>query len=141
MDLIVPPLARLMPLDLAGKLFLVMIFAVMAGGAAALNRVLHGRWSLWSLAVFVMLYNRILLWGFLNYLFGVGLALAALAFWLSAMHWPVWRRVLVSSIWRSRSISAISPLSVSMCCCWPAPRSLRSSGWSAGCHGAPLPDG
>ena len=69
-DLIVPPLARLMPLDTAAKLFLVMIFALMAGGVVWLNRVATGAWRLWPLLGFLLLYNRILLWGFLNYLSG-----------------------------------------------------------------------
>src|ERR1700749_219055 len=38
-DLIVPPLARVMPLDLAAKLYLIMIFALIAGGVIWLNRV------------------------------------------------------------------------------------------------------
>ncbi len=98
MDLIVPTLARIMPLELAGKLFILLVFLAMAGGAAALNRVLHGHWSWWSLAVFAVLYNRILQWGFLNYLFGLGLALGGLALWLGSTAWPVWRRVLAASV-------------------------------------------
>jgi hypothetical protein len=98
MDLIVPPLSRIMPLGLAGQLFILLVFAVMAGGGAALNRVLHGHWSYWSLGTFVVLYNRILLWGFLNYLFGLGLAFGAAALWLASARWPGWRRALVSSI-------------------------------------------
>jgi hypothetical protein len=97
-DLIVPPLARLMPLDLAGKLFLVMIFALMAGGVVWLNRAATGRWRLWPLLGFLLLYNRILLWGFLNYLFGVGVALCGTALWLS-LQGRDWRlRVLSSSL-------------------------------------------
>ena len=98
MDLIVPPLSRVMPLGLAGQLFILLTFAVMAGGGAALNRALHGHWSYWSLGTFVVLYNRILLWGFLNYLFGLGLAFGAAALWLASARWPVWRRALLSSI-------------------------------------------
>jgi hypothetical protein len=97
-DLIVPPLARLMPLDLAGRLFLVMIFALMTGGAIWLNRVATGCWRLWPLLAFLLLYNRILLWGFVNYLFGVGVALCGTASWL-ALEGRGWRlRVLSSSI-------------------------------------------
>ena len=67
--LIVPPLARVIPLDLAAKLFLIMIFALIAGGVIWLNRVATGGWRLWPLLGFLFLYNRILLWGFVNYLF------------------------------------------------------------------------
>ena len=45
-DLVVPFLARVMPLDFAGKLFLVMIFALIVGGAVSLNRVVNGGWRL-----------------------------------------------------------------------------------------------
>jgi hypothetical protein len=44
-DLIVPPLAGLMPLALASKLFLVIVFGVIAGGAIWLNRVATGAWD------------------------------------------------------------------------------------------------
>lgn len=90
-DLIVPALARLVPLDLAGKIFLVLTFALLAGGTVWLNRVATGRWRLWPLLAFLLLYDRILLWGFLNYLFGLGLAMCGLALWLSLDDKPVWR--------------------------------------------------
>ena len=97
-DLIVPQLARLVPLETAAKLFLVMIFALMAGGALWLNRVTAGGWRLWPLLAFVLLYNRILLWGFLNYLFGIGIALVGAASWLALEGQRWWLRVLSSSL-------------------------------------------
>ena len=97
-DLIVPPLARLMPLDLAAKLFLVMIFGLIAGGAMWLNRAATGGWRLWPLLAFLLLYNRIFLWGFLNYLFGIGLALGGTALWLALEGRRWWLRVLSSSL-------------------------------------------
>jgi len=97
-DLIVPPLAWLVPLDTAGKLFLVTIFGLMAGGAVWLNRVASGRWQLWPLLAFLLLYNRILLWGFLNYLSGIGVALVGAASWLAFEGRRWWLRVLSSSL-------------------------------------------
>ena len=82
-DLIVPPLAQLMPLDMASKLFLVAIFGLIAGGTIWLNRVATGAWRMWPLLAFLLLYNRMFLWGFLNYLFGIGVALAGTALWLA----------------------------------------------------------
>jgi hypothetical protein len=97
-DLVVPPLARLMPLEIASKLFLVMIFGVIAGGAIWLNRVATGVWRLWPLLAFLLLYNRIFLWGFVNYLFGIGVALGGTALWL-ALERKDWRiRILASSL-------------------------------------------
>jgi hypothetical protein len=97
-DLIVPQLARLVPLDTAAKLFLVMIFGLMAGGAVWLNRVAAGGWRLWPLLAFLLLYNRILLWGFLNYLFGIGIAFVGTASWLALEERRWWFRVISSSL-------------------------------------------
>jgi len=97
-DLIVPPLARVLPLDIAAKLFLVMIFALMAGGTMWLNRVVTGGWRPWPLLGFLLLYNRILLWGFLNYLFGIGVALGGTALWLALERRRWWLRVPSSSL-------------------------------------------
>jgi hypothetical protein len=97
-DLIVPPLARLMPLDIASKLFLVAIFGVITGGTILLNRVATGAWRQWPLLAFLLLYNRMFLWGFLNYLFGIGVALAGTALWLALERERWWVRTLASSI-------------------------------------------
>ena len=97
-DLIVPPLAHVLPLDIAGKLFLVMIFALMAGGTMWLNRVTTGAWRIWPLLGFLFLYNRILLWGFVNYLFGIGVALGGTALWLALERRRWWLRMLSSSL-------------------------------------------
>ncbi len=88
MDLVVPGLARLMPLVWAGKLFVLLTLFLLAGGAAALHRALFGVWSAWPCLAFLLLYSRILLWGFLNYLFGLGLALLALAAWIALARRP-----------------------------------------------------
>jgi hypothetical protein len=101
-DLIVPALSQIMPLTVAGRLFLVLTFALLAGGAVWLNRVVSGGWRLWPLLAFSVLYNRLLLWGFINYLFGVGLAFCGLALWLQLERAPRWRL-------------AISPLAALAC--------------------------
>jgi hypothetical protein len=82
MDLLVPSLARIMPLEWAGKLFILATLLLIAGGTAALHRFLFQRWSAWPLLAFLLLYNRSLLWGFGNFLFGVGLAILAFALWV-----------------------------------------------------------
>jgi hypothetical protein len=83
MDLIVPPLSRFLPLAWAGKAFVLATLFLLAGGAAALHRALFGGWSAWPLLAFLLLYSRTLLWGFLNYLFGLGLCLFALTLWIA----------------------------------------------------------
>ena len=42
-------LFSLMPLELASKLFLVMVFGLIAGGTIWLNRVASGAWRFWPL--------------------------------------------------------------------------------------------
>ncbi len=79
MDALVPPLLGFMPLAAAGKMFVLATFALIAGGPALLHRALTGHWSPWPLLAFLFLYGRLLLWGILNYLFGLGLAFCALA--------------------------------------------------------------
>ena len=96
-DLIVPPLARVIPLDLAAKLFLILIFALIGGGVIWLNRVATAGWRLWPLLGFLFLYNRILLWGFVNYLFGLGVALGGIALWLT-LERRRWRLRVFSSL-------------------------------------------
>jgi hypothetical protein len=97
-DLVVPLLARVMPLEFAGKLFLVMIFALIVGGAASLNRVANGGWRLWPLLTVAFLYNRQFLWGFVNYLFGLGIAVCGATLWLRLEPTRPGLRLIVSSL-------------------------------------------
>jgi hypothetical protein len=53
---------------------------------------------MWPLLAFLLLYNRMFLWGFLNYLFGIGLALAGAALWLALEHERSWLRILSASV-------------------------------------------
>lgn len=95
MDLVVPPLSRIMPLELAGRVFLALCLGVLAGGTAVLHRVLHGRWSHWPLLAMPLLYSQGLTVGLVNFLFAAGLFLLAMAGWLVTEHWPSWRRLIL----------------------------------------------
>jgi len=97
-DLIVPLLSRLMPLELAAKLFVVASFALLTGGVLWLNRLVAGGWRWWPLGSFLFLYTRTFLWGFLNFLFGVGCALCGVALWLALEERPRWLRIAVSML-------------------------------------------
>jgi hypothetical protein len=94
-DLVVPVLNRFMDIYLAGQLFSVLSFALIVGGTLALNCALFGRWSVWPLVSVPLLYNGVMLVGVMNYIFGIGLALWALAAWifLRDRPWP-WRMVV-----------------------------------------------
>lgn len=83
MDLVVPPLLRVTGIYTAGQLFVFATLALLATGPMAVHRALYGRLSPWPLVVFPFLYNGIVLFGFMNYLFGVGVATWALAGWIA----------------------------------------------------------
>jgi hypothetical protein len=82
MDLIVPLAAKFMSIYRAGQAFTVLTFVLIMSGTLALNRALFERWSVLPLAAFPLLYNHVFLVGTMNYLFGIGLALWALAAWV-----------------------------------------------------------
>ena len=91
MDLFVPLLARVMNVYLAGQVFIVGMFALIISGVLALNRALIGRWSVFPLFAFPLLYNYVFLVGLMNYIFGIGVALWALAGWIALRErvWPI----------------------------------------------------
>src|ERR1019366_1776248 len=71
MDMIVPQLARFMNIYLAGQVYIVGMFALIISGVLALNRALIGRWSVFPLLAFPLLYNYVFLVGVMNYIFGM----------------------------------------------------------------------
>jgi hypothetical protein len=91
MDLIVPVLARVVTVYHAGQIYLVMMFTLIVSGMLALNRALFGRWSAFPLIAVPLLYNHVFLVGLTNFIFGIGLALWAMAFWvlLRERHWSL----------------------------------------------------
>jgi hypothetical protein len=91
-DLIVPVINWFTNVYVAGQIFTVLTFVVIISGTLALNRALFGRWSALPLIAVPLLYNGVLLVGVMNYIFGIGLALWALAAWivLRERPWP-WR--------------------------------------------------
>src|SRR5471032_1039956 len=98
MDLIVPQLARIMNIYLAGQVYIVTMFALIISGTLVLNRALIGRWSVLPLFALPLLYNYVFLVGLMNYLFGIGIALWALAGWIALRErvWPM--RFMLSTI-------------------------------------------
>ena len=104
MDLFVPALIPLLSTEAATMLFTAAALFLMVSGTILLNRVLYGRYSLVPFLAFLLLYNRQFLWGFLNYLFSVGLAL-----WIFTAH--IYFRERVNAFAR---ISLFSCLSVGL---------------------------
>lgn len=97
MDFIVPTLARLMNIYVAGQVYIVAMFALIISGILVLNRALVGRWSAMPLFAIPLLYNFVFLVGLMNYIFGIGVALWALAGWVAVREriWPL--RMVLSS--------------------------------------------
>ena len=73
---------QFLPIEIAGKLFIAAIFAFLVSGVIFLHRVTFHKWSLWPFLSLILLYNRPLLSGLLNFLFGVALWLHALSLWI-----------------------------------------------------------
>lgn len=80
-DLVVLALLPVVGVVAAGKLLLLLTFALTLTGAVALNRRVAGRASPWPLLSALVLYNEGFFWGFLNYNLGLGLMLWGLACW------------------------------------------------------------
>jgi MFS family permease len=83
LDLVLPPLLYVLPLDVAGRLILAgSLFAPLAG-AALYGLCLFGRKSWWwPLCSAVVAFNAGFLLGFMNFLCGLGAAFAVAALWL-----------------------------------------------------------
>lgn len=81
MDIIVPLLASLFSLEVAGKIYVALIFLLISSGTIALHYAIYRRLSPWPFIVFLFLYNSMLILGVMNYLFALGCALWAVAAW------------------------------------------------------------
>ena len=91
MDVIVPLLARLFPLEVAGAIFCALVLLSTAPAVSLLHYALHGKLSLWPLVSVLFAYNFVFYMGWLNYLLGVNLALIFAALWLKLRRWPIRR--------------------------------------------------
>ena len=80
LDLIAPPLIHVLPVHVVGRLLIAAAVLLPVLGTVAYNTALGGRW--WSLGVGLVAYNSCLLYGFLNFMISLGLALLLAAGWL-----------------------------------------------------------
>ena len=81
-DLVLLALAPALGIELAGKVLLGLLLVLTVTGTLALGSAATGRPSVWPLLAAALAWNEVMLWGFLNYLLGVGLLLWGLAAWL-----------------------------------------------------------
>lgn len=82
MDVAALALARLTGPELAMRIFIALTILTLLIGVLVLHRAAWGRLSAWPLLVTAFLYNGMFVFGFFNYLFGLGLAFAAAALWM-----------------------------------------------------------
>jgi hypothetical protein len=98
MDLVLPVLVRVMSIYAAGQAYTIASFVMILSGTFALNRQLHGRWSVLPLVAFPLLYNYVFLVGTMNYVFGIGLSLWALVAWIAVRERSLLVRLTVSTL-------------------------------------------
>jgi hypothetical protein len=91
MDLLVPQMARLISVEDATRLFLLLGQSLIVGGALALERVVKGHVHLAGYAALMFLYCLPFSWGFVNFEFGLGVALWGVAayFLVAEQSWPM----------------------------------------------------
>ena len=79
MDLLIPRMARLVGVETAARLFLSLSQLLIVGGAVAIERVVKGRIHIAGFCAVMFLYCLPFTWGFLNFEFGLGVALWGIA--------------------------------------------------------------
>ena len=145
-DLVGMAITRVLPLDLAGRVYLGLCFAVIAGGPVVLNRVVWGRFSVVPFFAFPLVFNRVLQVGFLGYFLSVGLIAWALASWLAGRRRPIWQRLLLGQVWTMAlfigHMFALGVFGLALLS-YEAVRTTREQGWTravraVGLAGLPL---
>src|SRR3954468_18387787 len=87
-----------MSVFVAGQVYTIATFVLILSGTMALNRQLYGHWSVLPMISFPLLYNNIFLIGTMNYVFGIGLCLWALAAWVALRERGLMLRLGVSTL-------------------------------------------
>ena len=98
MDVVVPPLAQLMPVETAGRVFVGLAMVLPVFGTIAVHHALYGRVGLWPLCSLLFVFNAALWFGLVNFLFSLGVALFAFACWIGSEGWQPALRLAVFSL-------------------------------------------
>lgn len=124
MDLAVPWFTKFIPVEWAAWLFTLVELGLLTSGCLVLSRVANGRWSWLPLTSFLLLYNWILIRGYDNYLFGLGVC-----FWAIAAHVALRRATLARIL-----VSCCSAFVIYICHMFPlAVFALVTGTWELGC--------
>ena len=99
LDVAIRALLNIVSIETAGWLFLVSVIVVQATGLWILNRILQGRQvvPIGPIIGCAILYNSVLTMGFLSYLFGLGLMLWMVWFWLLVRERTWWITLTLAS--------------------------------------------
>ncbi len=97
LEIVAVPLAGVLSAPLALRLFTALLLGLLVWGGALLGRAAGGRATPLCFLPALLLYNGILAFGFLNFLFGLGLALIALARHIDGADQALRRRLLRES--------------------------------------------
>ncbi len=81
MDVLGEALLWVLPVHVAGRMVLALSLVAPLAGTVLYARAAFGRWTWWSLGVGVVGFNGVFFLGFMNFLLGVGVALAGAAAW------------------------------------------------------------
>lgn len=99
LDIFAAPLAGwVSPYIIGGVFNGLMLLLLFTATLALFRRGGGATGSAWPLLATVVLFNEALRWGFVNFLFGCGIALWILYFWLESEDWPKARRLAVFSL-------------------------------------------
>lgn len=91
MDIAIPQIARFVSVETAARLFLLASQILLVGGAMALERAVKGRVQIAGFVAVMFLYCLPFAWGFVNFEFGLGVAVWGIAAMLTVKKraWPV----------------------------------------------------
>lgn len=81
-DLVLPALLHVVPIYIAGRVILAATLLLPLAGAIVYHRVAFGVRSYWPLIAALGAYNALFLFGFMNFLLSLGMALLTAAAWM-----------------------------------------------------------
>ena len=82
MDAIVQALAHFFSVDMSARIFLILMFFLLAFAPFALSLAINGRVTLVALFGLLFVHNETVSLGFVPYLFSLGFGLCLLALWI-----------------------------------------------------------
>jgi hypothetical protein len=92
-------LLRFINVTTFSRLFLASIVLLFGFGCHKLGRAIHGRPTMMAILCCFLIYNSMLLYGFVNYLFGLGMFCIADAYYLEFRnHWTLLRLLFVGTL-------------------------------------------